>query len=183
MKKSEYAKYLQTDHWQQLRKEVIEATPFCEKCEVPRWLSRIAYDQDLHVHHLSYANLGCEDWLDLQVLCRYCHEVETFGRTDLVPVKSARCEHCGERHYDVYSKSCRTCQRLFDPPELYSLLEVAVPGNPAKALCFEAIDTACALLRRHGVTAESLGKYIVREYERIEQNAKKAAEQKDEVPF
>ena len=46
-------------------------------------MSVIAYDQDLHVHHKNYQNIGAELDSDLEVLCRRCHEVETFGESAL----------------------------------------------------------------------------------------------------
>jgi len=178
VKKSEYAKYLQSNHWQSLRKEVLKHTSSCERCRLPRWLASVAYDQDLNVHHTSYANLGNEDWMDLQVLCRYCHEIETFGRTDLRPVKSARCEMCGEIHYDVYAKLCRTCERVFNPPSLYELLESGTADDP---IIFYALDGICLILRKHGVKADGINRYVTKQFEKLDKEASEAAT--TEVPF
>ena len=110
VKKKEYASYLQSSHWQQRRRIAIEHSgPTCERCGFPRWLSQIAYSQDLHVHHLSYENLGAEPEEDLSVLCVRCHEVETFGRTDIKEPKRATCLTCQREHWDVYSDTCTAC--------------------------------------------------------------------------
>lgn len=111
MTKMEYAQYLQGPHWQELRKEAIDdAGSKCERCELPRWLAEISYDQDLHVHHKSYRSRGNEQPEDLEVLCRRCHEVETFGRSELRAPKAAECEMCGETHWDYRSDRCLSCR-------------------------------------------------------------------------
>lgn len=112
MTKAEYREYIASPHWQQRRKEFLKPYSFCFHCWMPRWLVRIAYDQDLHVHHLSYANLGQEKDCDLTTLCRRCHEVETFGRSDLVAPPSHRCPMCRIPHWNPYSDDCDECFRL-----------------------------------------------------------------------
>jgi ribosomal protein L44E len=59
--------YLESDHWKNLRREKLEKTPFCEKCNK---------DYCLDVHHLEYRNLFGVSIKDLQTLCRICHEKE-----------------------------------------------------------------------------------------------------------
>jgi len=114
MKRDEYQKYLQSTHWKERRKLAIEeAGSRCEKCGMPRWLARIAYPQDLNVHHLSYANLGKEQYEDLEVLCLRCHEMETFGRSDLKEPKYAKCSGCSCRHWNPYSDWCEPCGVIF----------------------------------------------------------------------
>jgi hypothetical protein len=110
--KTEHAEYLQSDQWQQLRKRVIADYPFCERCTMPRWLAEIAYDQDLHVHHKTYRNRGKEKLEDLEVLCRRCHELETFGRSELREIKSATCSLCEKKHWDRRGDQCSYCARL-----------------------------------------------------------------------
>lgn len=112
--KADYQKYLQSAHWQEFRRKVIiDAGNICEKCDIPRWLASIAYDQDLHVHHLSYENLGHEEYTDVQVLCRRCHDIETYGRSDFRSPKKATCDFCMDDHWDVYSPFCPVCQSIF----------------------------------------------------------------------
>lgn len=115
MTKTEYAQYLQSPHWKSTRLEAIEtANHKCERCEIPRWLAEIAYDQDLNVHHLSYENLGAEEWDDLQALCRRCHEIEKFGRSGLREPKFAICEKCGVKHWNPYSSNCERCSDILE---------------------------------------------------------------------
>ena len=110
MLKSQYESVLKTDRWQRMRKRVLHARPFCRACKLPRWLAVIAYDQDLHVHHRSYANRGTEREIDdLEPLCRRCHEIETFGRSDLRAPKAADCSTCGTVHWNPWSDHCSSC--------------------------------------------------------------------------
>ena len=111
--KDDYQKYLQSTHWQQRRKKAIEDSGnICEKCDLPRWLAQIAYQQDLNVHHLNYASLGHEEDCDLEVLCRRCHDMETFGRSDFRAPKQTKCDICGELHWDIYGGICDVCLAL-----------------------------------------------------------------------
>jgi hypothetical protein len=113
--KTEHAEYLQTDHWRNLRKRFLADHDHCERCEMPRWLAAIAYDQDLHVHHKSYANRGNEwEICDLEALCRRCHDVETFGRSDLREPKSATCSICDKKHWDPRADRCAYCAQLLE---------------------------------------------------------------------
>lgn len=60
-----YQRYLQTDHWRELRLcKLEEIGNRCEKCK---------RKSRLHVHHLKYTPYG-ERLADLQVLCEECHE-------------------------------------------------------------------------------------------------------------
>jgi len=109
MTKSEYSEYLASDHWKTLRLITLQNCPLCNRCALPRWLAEIAYDQDLHVHHLTYARLGHEDRDDLEVLCRRCHEIETFGRSSLSAVRSHPCDKCGDTMWDMRAELCDYC--------------------------------------------------------------------------
>lgn len=113
MTRTEYREYIASADWQQRRKEFLSQRGFeCNRCGIPRWLAQVAYDQDLNVHHRSYSSLGDEDWDDLEPLCRRCHDIESFGRSDLKPVKSATCTCCKQTHWDPYSESCLRCEVL-----------------------------------------------------------------------
>lgn len=83
MTKSEYRKYIQSEYWQQRRKQFLSGHFSCQRCKLPSWAAIVAYDQGLHVHHKNYLRLGCELEEDLEALCRRCHEVETFGNSAL----------------------------------------------------------------------------------------------------
>ena len=115
MTKTEYREYIASAEWQQRRKDFLhDEGEKCSRCSIPRWLASIAYDQDLHVHHKSYANLGHEDWDDLEPLCRRCHEIESFGRTSIPEPKSSLCIYCGERQWDPREDMCPLCLFVFD---------------------------------------------------------------------
>ncbi len=110
MTKTEYREYIASSDWQERRRQyLLRSGTACFRCELPRWLACICYDQDLHVHHLSYANVGNEKDFDLGSLCRRCHQIETFGRSDLNEPRSAICVSCGRRHWNSYS-DFRACK-------------------------------------------------------------------------
>jgi hypothetical protein len=111
MTMTEYREYIASAGWQERRRQyLLRSGTGCFRCEMPRWLVGIVYDQDLHVHHLSYANVGNEKDFDLESLCRRCHEIETFGRSELSEPRSATCELCGARHWNPYSDFCAVCK-------------------------------------------------------------------------
>ena len=63
----EYNEYLKSEHWNKRKKTALKW-----------WENRCALcnsDDELHVHHRSYANLGQEPLSDLIVLCKSCHEL------------------------------------------------------------------------------------------------------------
>jgi hypothetical protein len=133
MTKSEYAGYLQTLEWKEFRSARVEETPHCERCGVPRWLAEAVYDQDLHVHHKTYRNLGSEGREDVQVLCRRCHELETFGRSELRSPKEAKCELCGDRHWDYRRPFCPPCEAVLNG-HLNRLADLQNPYFPSERL-------------------------------------------------
>jgi hypothetical protein len=60
-----YEDYLQTEHWQTMRRLALEASDgACALCDSAA---------DLEVHHRTYARLGHERLRDLVVLCAECH--------------------------------------------------------------------------------------------------------------
>ena len=66
LKSLPYSEYLQTDHWQSIRKQALKRARFkCALC---------SSDGVLHVHHKNYDHLGEEMSSDLIVLCQPCHE-------------------------------------------------------------------------------------------------------------
>lgn len=138
MTKTEYAEYLASDHWQEKRQEVLAVHDECVRCSMPRWLVEIAYGQDLHIHHKTYANLGSEALEDLESLCARCHEIETFGRSAIRAPKESRCEYCGQPHWNCRSALCELCLHLFvgGLEKWVRILErvLSVPGEEARVV-------------------------------------------------
>ena len=83
MTKTEHRDYLASEAWLQRRKIFLRTHDSCNRCGVSRKQAVAAYDQDLHVHHRNYQHVGAELDEDLEVLCRRCHEIETFGKSEL----------------------------------------------------------------------------------------------------
>ena len=62
-----YAEYLQTQHWQNVRRQALRRAKYkCQLCNNDNGV--------LHVHHKTYEHLGDEQDDDLIVLCKACHE-------------------------------------------------------------------------------------------------------------
>jgi hypothetical protein len=129
MTKTEYREYIASEEWRARRGEFLKAYSHCNRCSIPRWLAVVAYDQDLSVHHKSYARIGAELDDDLEPLCRRCHEIETFGVSSLHQLQEAKCTYCDRRTYRLWP--CPVCQFCavmreysdsFDPPELLAKL-------------------------------------------------------------
>lgn len=67
LKTMPYREYLQTEHWRNLRGQMLKRAKFhCQLCN--------RGDLSLHVHHRSYAHRGEEPYSDLIVLCADCHK-------------------------------------------------------------------------------------------------------------
>lgn len=64
----DYHAYLQSPGWKAKREAVFaERGRACERCGDTRYL---------HIHHLTYDNLGAEPLEDLRILCWSCHDLE-----------------------------------------------------------------------------------------------------------
>ncbi len=63
-----YAEYLQTLHWQEMRRRALEWAKYaCQLCN--------AKDARLDVHHRDYSCIGSESLSDVFVLCDECHTI------------------------------------------------------------------------------------------------------------
>lgn len=107
--KTEYREYISSEAWQQRRKEFLKENLVCNRCDMPRAIAIIAYDQDLHVHHRSYANVGRELDSDLEPLCKRCHEIETFGSSALHKPTCYKCLDCGGPAWNAVLRLCVPC--------------------------------------------------------------------------
>lgn len=114
MTKEEYRAYIASEDWQRRRKAHLQSIPSCRRCGLPRWLAITTYDQDLHLHHKNYENVGHEKDEDLEALCRRCHELESFGVSKLHPVRKFECLSCGAPSFDQISQRCERCKILID---------------------------------------------------------------------
>jgi hypothetical protein len=66
--KAEYAEYLRSDHWLELRRTYRAERPWqCRSC---------GEKKRLDLHHLTYKRLGKEHLDDLTPLCRSCHQAK-----------------------------------------------------------------------------------------------------------
>lgn len=69
MTKQEYNAYLRSKHWRRTRLQKIEEkNGVCEICHKKPKSTSV-----LHVHHLTYKNIGNENMADLMCLCADCH--------------------------------------------------------------------------------------------------------------
>lgn len=110
MTKTEYREYISSPTWKERRKEFLAINgTHCANCNLPRLFAIVAYDQDLHVHHVSYARIGQELDEDLKALCKRCHEIETFGVSRLHEPSSISCQNCGGKTFNVISLRCDNC--------------------------------------------------------------------------
>ena len=60
-----YKQYISSKKWKEKKEEVFKLRG--KECE------QFGYKHRIHVHHLSYENLGDEKMEDLQILCYQCH--------------------------------------------------------------------------------------------------------------
>jgi hypothetical protein len=157
MTKTEYRKYIDSDHWRDLRKQLLEESDMlCERCRIPRWLAQTAYDQDFHVHHKHYRTLGSETADDLEILCRRCHEVETFGKSELRKVPTYTCNWCGDSHYDPYQE-CTVCLALSSAGDRLFIHRLMEPCG--EQYLWESILRDLHFVARYEPLAPSLFKY------------------------
>jgi len=81
--KREYSEYLLSEHWRNLRGEILARHPTCERC---------AKRPAVQVHHLRYRNLVDVRHKDLLSVCDQCHgeihRAVNFGLFDLADRRS-----------------------------------------------------------------------------------------------
>lgn len=67
-----YPLYLQSNHWKEFRKQALEYYGRkCRECGTTEGI--------MHVHHITYENIGNESLEDVVILCQSCHYKEHFG--------------------------------------------------------------------------------------------------------
>jgi len=65
----QYTKYLQSDHWQQLRRLVLSRDPICQRCFVNR------SQQAHHVSYEGYKKYGFSFAVECAGMCTVCHDL------------------------------------------------------------------------------------------------------------
>jgi hypothetical protein len=106
MTKSEYARYLETPHWENLSAKTRRERLTCEDCGIDNYKSLALYKQRLHVHHKTYKNIGKEQPEDLILLCWACH-LKTHGRFDW----EALCDSKGMKSVRKIPLICANCTK------------------------------------------------------------------------
>lgn len=62
-----YKQYLKSKHWLKLRTTLVSKDSICSMCQCKC--------NNLQLHHITYSNLGNEQFYDLIVLCDKCHKL------------------------------------------------------------------------------------------------------------
>lgn len=63
-----YTMYLRTKHWRKKREEFLKSDYYDHKCSMCSVEAPI-----IHIHHITYKNIGNERLLDLIAVCGECH--------------------------------------------------------------------------------------------------------------
>ena len=75
-RRCKYEGYLQSKKWANLRHRKLAYENYtCKRCGYSAF-NNYDIERTLDVHHLTYERLGDENFDDLIVLCRNCHEKE-----------------------------------------------------------------------------------------------------------
>lgn len=119
-RKEAYLAYLQSAEWQAKREQAFKSKG--RKCKA------CGCEDNLHVHHISYKNLGCERLKELVVLCEACHRlVHQIGKGKkalqslLDPKKqAARAERKKKREREKLNKKQFVTRMLSGPVKIYS---------------------------------------------------------------
>lgn len=89
LKAMPYREYLETEHWRKVRAAMLVATN--AMCQVDDCIGADTYwtegnESDVHVHHMSYKNLGHERLTDLALLCKEHHKHLHDAKQNKVPI-------------------------------------------------------------------------------------------------
>lgn len=114
-RKKKYDAYLTSDEWAQTRTDIILIRgDNCERC---------GKHGHVHVHHLTYENIGCEESEDLIILCARCHMKEhglikvkkkkpkkkKITKKRLLNKGKEKAKNRGPRQHEKSSLSCEQC--------------------------------------------------------------------------
>ena len=75
-----YKAYLHTEHWALFREQYfLRNDRRCKGCGT--------VDGPIHLHHLTYARVGCEQDTDVTPMCKRCHEIVEHEKRGIKPKK------------------------------------------------------------------------------------------------
>ena len=95
-----YEAYLGSGAWKRKRENLFRrVASSCDCC---------GGTEELHCHHLTYANMFDEDLCDLRVLCEACHE-ETHRPVERDEAYDNECAGCGKTIKNCY-EYCYECR-------------------------------------------------------------------------
>jgi len=93
-RKKEYQRYLASAEWAKIRIDIIHSRGGkCERCG----------GRGQQVHHLTYANLFCEEPEDLVLLCGRCHQDE-HGLLDKKGKKKKKQPQANTKPYPLWQR-------------------------------------------------------------------------------
>jgi hypothetical protein len=80
----DYQDYLSSRDWGRWRESYWKRHPdgVCVRCGMTLSEHRLEYGQRLHLHHLSYRNIGQEADDDVEAICKSCHDDEHSGESN-----------------------------------------------------------------------------------------------------
>lgn len=109
----DYPAYIRSDQWKLKRSEaLLRAGYHC--CICGTW-------RNLHVHHNTYARLGCELMTDLAVLCETCHDVyHKHAKSKLKSKRRRRHELNRDRSLNGRMKNASVKSKTGEPPVVKS---------------------------------------------------------------
>jgi len=92
-----YEEYLASPQWQLFRSRFLSAVPaplVCNRCRAAWWACELVYGQRVNLHHKTYKNIGKEKFDDIEILCRRCHELQHFGKSNAPQIVLRACRYC-----------------------------------------------------------------------------------------
>lgn len=99
-----YNDYLLSNHWYNKRKSYFKT--YEKKC------NHCGTDKEIHLHHLTYENIGNESFNDLMPLCKDCHSKEHDRLKKLKSLKKKYKPKNKKRKNKIKSKTveCKNCE-------------------------------------------------------------------------
>lgn len=79
-----YQDYMSSEEWRRFREAYWKRHPKaqCSRCGMSQGEHRRYFGTRLHLNHITYRNIACEEDSDLEPLCKPCHTGEHSGDPD-----------------------------------------------------------------------------------------------------